>query len=141
MQRRDHLNACHAVDRTVVQFQRHRERAARYSGHGVQALDDRDLPRRPTQINLPGMQPRDLDTELSPVTRLREPDMTDVILKVEAGVIYPVGPMQTTRQVGQPPPKDIRKMQPGFELGENPLEGHGPARSSRRVVDQQHLDL
>jgi hypothetical protein len=87
------------------------------------------------------MKPRHLNTELPPVTRLGQPDMTDVILKIEVRVIDPVRPMQTTRQVRQPSPKDIREMQPGFELGENPLEGHLAGRGSRWVVDQKQLNL
>jgi hypothetical protein len=67
--------------------------------------------------------------------------MTDVILKIEAGVIYPIGPMETARQLGQPPPKDVREMQPGVELVKNPLEGNLAARGGRRVIDQKHLNL
>ena len=75
------------------------------------------------------MKPRDLDTKLPPVTRLGQPDMTDVILKIEVRVIYPerhMRNMQTARQIGQPPPKDIREMQPGIELLQNPLESRLP---------------
>jgi hypothetical protein len=49
--------------------------------------------------------------------------------------------MQTAGQLGEPPPKDIREMQPGVEFLENPLEGHLAARGSRRVADQKQLDL
>src|ERR1700722_13250880 len=125
----------------MVQLQRHRARAPRHSRHGIQSLDDSDLPRRTSQVDLSGVKPRDLDTELPPVTRLGQPDMTDVILKIEVRVIYPVRHMQTARQLGQPPAKDIREMQPGVELIENPLEGHLAARGGRRVIDQKHLNL
>ena len=86
-------------------------------------------------------QPRNLDTELSPVTGLGQPDMTDVILEIEVRVVHPVRPMETAGQLGQPPPKDIREMQPGVEFLENPLEGHLAARGGRRVIDQQQLNL
>jgi hypothetical protein len=138
---RDHLNARHAVDRAVVQLQRHRERALRDSRHGIQPFDDSDLPRRTSQVDRSGVQARDLDTQLPPVTRLGQPDMTDVILKIETWVIDPVRPMETARQLGQPAPKGIREMQPGVELVKNPFEGHLAVPGGRRVVDQQHLDL
>ena len=141
VQCRDHLNARHAVDHTVVKFQCHGERALRHPRHRIQSLDDSDLPRRTSQVDLSGVQACDLDAELSPVTGLREPDMTDVILKIKVRVIHPIRPVQTARQPGQPPPKYVRKMQPRVELLENPLEGHLAVRGSRRVIDQQQLNL
>ena len=67
--------------------------------------------------------------------------MTDVILEIEVRVIYPIRPVQTARQLGQPPPKHIREVQPGVELLENAFEAHLAARGRRRVIDQKHLNL
>jgi hypothetical protein len=106
-----HLNARHAVDRTVVQFEGHCERALRYPWHGIQSFDDSDLPRRTSQVDLSGVQACDLDTELPPVTGMAQPDMTDVILQIEVRVIYPIRPVQTARQLGQSPPKHICEVQ------------------------------
>jgi hypothetical protein len=135
------LNALHAVDRTMVQLQRNRECTLWYSGDGVESLDDRDLPRRTAKVDLPCVNPRDLDAELAPVAGLGQRDVADVVLKVEVWVIHPVGHVQTAGQLGQPSPAGGREMQPGVEFGEDAGEGHLAGRSGRWVIDEKHLNL
>ena len=110
MHRRDHLHAGHAVDRAVVQFQRHREGALRHSRNGIQPLDDGDLPRWATQIDLPTVQPCDLDAQLPPVTGLREPDVADVVFEIEVRIVHPVRSIESELRLGQASAKDIREM-------------------------------
>ena len=101
----------------------------------------RDLPRRAPQVDLPAVQARDLDAQLPPVTRLRQPDVADVVLEIEARIVDPVRSIETAGKPGQPPPKDIREMQPRVEFLQNSLERDLSARGGGRVVDQQQLDL
>jgi hypothetical protein len=44
------------------------------------------------------MNPRDLDAQLAPVTRLRQRDMAHAIFEVEVWVIHPVRHMHTAGQ-------------------------------------------
>ena len=125
----------------MMQFQRHREGAFRDSRNGIQPFDDRDLPRRSPQVDLAAVQPRDLDAQLPPVTRLRQADVADVVLEVEVRIVHPIRSIETGRKSGQPPAEDIREMQPRVEFLENPLERDLSARRGRRVIDQQQLNL
>ena len=76
------------------------------------------------------MDARDLDAQLTPVARLRQRDVTDVVLEIEVGVVHPVRHMHTAGQFGQPPPERRREMQPGFDFFEDALEGD-PAAGRR----------
>ncbi len=70
---------------------------------------------------------RDLDAQLTPVSWLRQRDVTDVVFKIEVGVVHPVRHVQTAGQFGQPTPEGRREMQPGVDLFEDALEGDSAA--------------
>ena len=135
------LDAFHAVDDAVVQLERYRERSLRHAGNGIQPLDHRHLPRRAAQIELASVDARDLDAQLAPVARLRQRDVTDVVLEVEVWIVDPVRHVQAAGQLGQPPPEGRRKVQSRVDLLEDALEGDLAAGRRRLVVDEQHLDL
>ena len=122
------LDALHPVDHGVVQLEADGERSPRNSRDRIQSLDDRHLPRRAAKVDLPGVDARDLDAQLTPVSRLRQRDVADVVFEIEVGVVHPVRHMQTAGQVGQSPPERRREMQPGVDLFEDSLEGDSAAR-------------
>ena len=78
---------------------------------------------------------RDLDAQLTPVSGLRQRDVTDVVFKIEIGVVHPVRHVQTAGQFCQPPPERRREMQTGADLFEDALVGDSATGSSRGVVD------
>lgn len=125
----------------MVQLQTDRECPRWHPRHRVQSLDDGHLPRRAAQVELPCVDPGDLDAQLTPVTRLRQRDVADVVFEIEIGIVHPVRHVQTAGQIGQPSPECRRKMQAGCDLFEDSLEGDPAAGRGRRVIDQQHLDL
>jgi hypothetical protein len=122
------LDAFHPVDHGMVQFQADRERSLRHPRDRIQSLDDRHLPRRAAKVDLPGVNACDLDAQLAPVSGLRQRDVTDVVFKVEVGVVHPVRHVQTAGQIRQPPPERRREMQTGVDLFEDALERDSAAR-------------
>ena len=84
---------------------------------------------------------RDLDAQLTPVSRLRQCDVADVVFKIEVRVVHPVRHMQAAGEFGQSPPEHRRQMQTGVDLFEDSLEGDSAAGCRCGVVDQQHLNL
>ena len=95
----------------------------------------------PAKVDLSGVNPRDLDAKLTPVSRLRQRDVTDVVFKIEVGVVHPVRHVQTAGQFRQSTPERRREMQTGVDLFEDALEGDSAARCRCGVVEKQHLNL
>ena len=115
----------------------HREAARRHTLHVVQPFDDVELPQRTVEIERTRDEASHLDAQLSPVTRRRQSDVTNVKLEVEVGILDPVRVVKVERHPHQPLAKDARLVQPLVDVVEDPLERDPTAVCGRRVIDRQ----
>ena len=74
------------------------------------------------------MQPRDLDHELPPVTRLRERQMADVELDIEIRILDPIRSIHAARHRHQSLAKQFVRIEAAAEVLENILEADLAAR-------------
>ncbi len=139
-QRRD-LGAAIHVDRRVVDLGQYREAVGRQVEEGVQSLDKVQLPKRPGEVQWPGVDPRGLDAELPPVARVRQRDMANVVLEIEAIVLDPVGIVDLERNVQQLLPEDRRQVQPALDVLQQALEPHPAPGGRRGVIDVDQRDV
>ena len=91
-----------AIHIGMMEANQHGETVGRYTFYIVHALNNVDLPRRTLHIDTAGHGARSKDTQLTPVTRLRQPYMTNVILQIEILIIQPVRIVQLERCLFQP---------------------------------------
>jgi hypothetical protein len=124
-----------AVDRGVVHAQQDREAALRQPGHVIEALDHVHLPQRAREIEVRRGEPRGQDAELTPVARLGQPHVMDVMLDLELRVLDPIGTVEIEGNAMEPAPEHGQLGAPRFDVPEDLLEAQRlPERAL--VVDE-----
>ena len=88
------LGTGNPVDRRVMDLEVHREGAGGDVIDAVEALDDGDLPQWTGPIQHPRVETRGESTQLRPAARTGQCHMADVVLKVEVGILDPVGEVE-----------------------------------------------
>ncbi len=136
-----HVHTGDAIDAGVVDLGHHGKASLWQPLDVVEPLDDGELPERFGEVERPGMQPRNLDAELSPVTGLRQPDVTHVILEVEVAILDPVRVIQIERHVDQLLAKRSRQVQAALEVGEDVLEAQLAPLDRALVVNHDATDV
>ena len=86
-----HLQPGLAIDRCMMHLVQHGKAALRHALDIVEPLDHRIFPERLVHVHRPRVDPRHLNAQLPPVSRLRQRNMADMIFKIEICVIDPIG--------------------------------------------------
>jgi hypothetical protein len=113
------------------------ETAGRIALHPIETIDHVGLPQRFAQIQRPADQPGALDAQLTPISRLRQGDVTDMELDVEVLVVHPPREVSVERDPHDLASIQRRQMEPLLDERHQTLERHLAARRSRRVIDGQ----
>ena len=133
----DDLGACLTVQRTMMELDVQGEAAAGETRDVVESLDNVGLPQRLAAIERARMDPRHLDTELPPVSGLRQRDVPHVELDVDERILDPVRTIRCNRQLDESAAEYGRRIEPGFEEAQHVLEADPALGRGRWVVDRQ----
>ena len=129
------------VHGAVVYLHQHGETVRRDALYVVQALDDIDFPHGLIAPQGSGVDTGRENTQLAPVTWLRQGNVAHVIFEIEIRVFCPVGPAQAIGHEGQLAPEDGRQMQAALQHGQDLLEAHLPPRCSGLVIYAHAADM
>ena len=133
----DDLGARLAVERAVMKLDVQGEAPTWKTRDVVETLDHIGFPERLAAIERPRMDPRHLDTELPPISRLRQRDVPHVKLHVDVGILDPVRPVRRDRHRNEPPAENRRGIEPRFEEAQHVPEADPALRRRRWVIDRQ----
>ena len=136
-----HFRAGDPVNGRVVHLGDDGEGALGNALHIVEAFQHVEFPQRPVGIQRAGMQARDLNAQLPPVTGMRQGDVAHMELDVEIRILEPVGVVQIARHIGQPLAEGACQMQAAFVVPQDFLERQHPAGNRRLVVDGDRADM
>ena len=139
--RLDHIDARHAVDARVMHFRDDRVAAFRQAVDVVETFDHGEFPQWFREIQRPRMQPRRLNAQLSPVTRLRQPNVANVKFEIEILVFDPVRVVEAERHVDELLAERPRAVQTLFDVAQDRLESLHAAGQRRLVVDLNAADV
>ena len=107
----------------------------------IQTLNDGKFPERLGQVQGSCVEPCGLNAELSPVARLRQPNVPNMKLQVEVLVLHPVGMIQIKRNLHHLLPKGLGKMQALADEVQNILEPLFLTLDGGRVIDHHAADM
>ncbi len=133
----DQLRAGLAVDGAMVNLQVEREAARRQSGNIVEALDDVGLPEWLAAIERTRMDACDLDTELTPVARMRQRDVPHVEFDVDVRILDPVRTVESEGHRDQPATKEWQGVEPCLEETQHVLEADPAFGRRGRIINAQ----
>ena len=125
----------------MVHLVQHRETALGHAFDIVQPLDHRIFPERLVHVHRPGIDARRLDAQLSPVARLRQGNMADMIFEIEIRVIDPIRMIEIERHPHKFLPKNPCSVETPLDIAQYVLEPDLTAGCGRGVINQQLSDM
>lgn len=141
MDRVHELDTGHAVDGGMVDLQHGGEAAFGKTFDSIEALDHGHFPRWSTQVEGTSDESGDLGTELLPVSRRGQRDMSHVVGEVEVGVLDPIGIVQIHGDANEASAEGGRDGEADPNRLDDVFEGRGIAGAGRRVEDVDHVDV
>ena len=110
----------------------------------VQSLDHHHFPERPRLVEWPRVKSRQVDTELAPVTGLRQAAVLHVVFEIEILVVGPVGKVEFEGNAHEAAPKHRAHVQAALDMCQDLLETNDLlARHRGRIENRgaRYLDV
>ena len=97
MQRFSIVRTGDIIDTGMMNLGNQSIRTARQTFNRVKSFDNRKFPGSLGHVERSGVQPGDLNTQLTPVTRFWQPYMADMKFKIKVLILNPIGVIQIKR--------------------------------------------
>ena len=102
----------------------------------LEALDEPDLPKGSTRLELVGQQIANQGTEFAGTTRGRDADRADLAVEIEVWIVHPRGPVEAKWNLDQSAQERAEQAFPSLDQGAQPT--HVKAARGSRGIKQSH---